>query len=287
MKTSKSQFLTVVLTLAVGLLCFNCKNNNANLAIASQKYQDLSETYLKHLANFNWEASFDMLSDDVVFKLPDGDSDTRTTFTGLEDVKAFWNTYQQRSGNQKAIFTDFVHLPVQVKQAQPNICSVGNFNLSYFSAELHYGSTVAKVRMHWAIHFNEVNKIDHILTYYDRTPIIEAAKQNMLSKNNGVVMPKSDMVVQVVKLMSSMDEEELLKIATERAEAYKGVPGLLQKYYVQLEEPGAYGGVLIWDSKASLQAFSKTELAKTIPTAYKVLSKPEVDVSEILFQLRD
>lgn len=288
MNTSKSSFpflkALVILTI---VLSYSCKSNHPNYEIASVQYQEWSETYLQHLAHFQWEASYAMLADNVVFKLPDGDNDTRTTFEGLKAVKEFWNNYQRNSGNQKTVFSDFVHVPVQVNQAVPNMCSTGVFNLSYFSAALHYGSVVANVRMHWAIHFNEADKIDLILAYYDRTPIIEAAKTNFLAKGTDNWSLDSDKIVQVVTLKSGLNEDKLLKIAIDRAAAYKEVPGLLQKYYTRLDEPGSYCGVLIWESKAALQAFSKTDLFATIPTAYKVLDKPEVDVSEILFQLRD
>lgn len=95
------------------------------------------------------------------------------------------------------------------------------------------------------------------------------------------------MIVQFVKLESALPEEELLSIAHDRAPQFRALPGLIQKYYVQLGEPGRYGGIYIWDSQESLDAFRQSELAATIPSAYKVMSKPDIEILQGMFQLRD
>lgn len=95
------------------------------------------------------------------------------------------------------------------------------------------------------------------------------------------------MILQMVKLKSALPEEELMKRAKEREPQFKAIPGLLQKYYVKLDEPGHYGGVYIWDSKESLMAFKESDLAKSIPKAYEVVEPPNIEVMNVLFQLRD
>lgn len=95
------------------------------------------------------------------------------------------------------------------------------------------------------------------------------------------------MILQMVKLKSALPEEELMKRAKEREPEFKAIPGLLQKYYVKLDEPGHYGGVYIWDSKESLMAFKESDLAKSIPKAYEVVEPPNIEVMNVLFQLRD
>ena len=202
-------------------------------------------------------------------------------------MRGFWDSYNEKSGNDKASFKDFVHIPVQVKQMDDNIGATGVFNLCYFSAELSYGSEKANVRMHWAFHFNEEKKIDGIYIYYDRTPIIKAANRNFLVSNYKDGGSGNEMVVQVIKIKSGLSEEELLVIARDRASNFRALPGLLQKYYVRLSEQGQYGGVYVWDSKESLQAYRMSDLAATISQAYKIVGQPNVEISEVLFQLRD
>jgi heme-degrading monooxygenase HmoA len=59
------------------------------------------------------------------------------------------------------------------------------------------------------------------------------------------------MVIQTIGIKSRLSEDELLQTARARAEKFKLVPGLLQKYYVRTSQPGEYGGVYVWDSKES------------------------------------
>ena len=95
------------------------------------------------------------------------------------------------------------------------------------------------------------------------------------------------MIIQIIKLKSGLTEEELLKIARERQPRFQALPGLIQKYYVKLDQPGHYSGIYVWDSMESLSAFRESELAATIPAAYKVVGKPDIEVMETFIQLRD
>ena len=95
------------------------------------------------------------------------------------------------------------------------------------------------------------------------------------------------MILQFVKLKSNLPEEELLSKAKERKPEFEAIPGLLQKYYVKMNEPGNFGGIYVWDSAESLKAFKESNLAKSIPEAYKVVEAPEVEIMDILFQLRN
>lgn len=260
---------------------------NPKYNIAAVEYEEITEAYLQHVASMEWEKSFAFLAEDVVFRLPDGDTDTRTSFKGLPEVKKFWNSYVEKSGNNQAVFTDFVHIPVQAVQKQDYVGTTGVFNLCYFSAKLSYGAETANVRMHWAFHFNEDKKIDGIYTYYDRTPIIEAAKKNFLSYQTRGNTQNDEMIIQIITLKSDLSEEELMATAKERAKKFREIPGLLQKYYTRLDQPGQYRGVYVWDSKKSMMAFKESELAAGIAKAYKVSEAPKIEIVDVLFQLRD
>jgi len=95
------------------------------------------------------------------------------------------------------------------------------------------------------------------------------------------------MVVQFIRLKSGLPEAELLKRAHDRAPRFRAVPGLLQKYYVKLGPPGEMAGIYVWDSNESLQAFKESELAKSIRQTYEVLEAPDIEILDVLFQLRD
>lgn len=95
------------------------------------------------------------------------------------------------------------------------------------------------------------------------------------------------MILQIVKLRTELTEEELLEIAHERAPEFRALPGLVQKYYVRREGPGEFAGIYLWDSRKSLDDFRESDLAKTIPEAYRVTEPPVIEVGEVLFPLRE
>ena len=72
------------------------------------------------------------------------------------------------------------------------------------------------------------------------------------------------MILLTVKLRTSLSEDELLRIAHERAPEFRAIPGLIQKYYVRRDGPGEFGGVYLWDSMESLAAYRESDLAKSI-----------------------
>lgn len=56
-------------------------------------------------------------------------------------------------------------------------------------------------------------------------------------------------------------------------EAFRKVPGLLQKYYLAEESTGAISGIYIFESKTARASFWESSLAKNIPARYRV--KPD------------
>lgn len=94
------------------------------------------------------------------------------------------------------------------------------------------------------------------------------------------------MILQIIRLKSNLPEDEILSKAREREAQFKAIPGLQQKYYVRMGEPGQYGGIYVWDSPESLQAFRASDLAATIPAAYEITETPNIETLDILFQLR-
>lgn len=94
------------------------------------------------------------------------------------------------------------------------------------------------------------------------------------------------MIIQFIRFETSLTEDEVLAIARERADQFRALPGLIQKYYVKLDQPNHYGGVYLWDSMESLGAYRQSELAATIPAAYQIVGAPKIEILEGLFQLR-
>ena len=95
------------------------------------------------------------------------------------------------------------------------------------------------------------------------------------------------MIIQIIKFETSLSEDEVVATANERADRFRALPGLIQKYYVKLGQPDQYGGVYIWDSMESLAAYRASDLAASIPAAYKVTGPPTIEILDSLFQLRE
>lgn len=93
------------------------------------------------------------------------------------------------------------------------------------------------------------------------------------------------MEILIFLFKSGMSMDEIAKTSEIRAEKYRKVKGLLQKYYVTDRSTDHIGGVFVFDSKESLEAFRNSELAKSTGEAYKFTEQPTIRVLEIAKRL--
>ena len=91
--------------------------------------------------------------------------------------------------------------------------------------------------------------------------------------------------MQVVRFRSAMAHADAVKAAEARLSAFRKVPGLIQKYYMD-EGDGWYRGIYIWESRAAMLAYRESDLFNSIPAAYEVAGAPEVDILKIMFTIR-
>jgi hypothetical protein len=91
-------------------------------------------------------------------------------------------------------------------------------------------------------------------------------------------------VIQYVKLQSGLPESEAMAMLRQREPRFREVPGLVQKIYGREAETGQICGIYIFESQAALAAFRQSELARTIPEAYKVESS-RIERYDVLFTL--
>ena len=80
---------------------------------------------------------------------------------------------------------------------------------------------------------------------------------------------------------SGLPMEEIAKASEKRAEQYRKVRGLLQKFYVSDLSTGHVGGIFVFDSKKNLKAFRDSDLAKSTGAVYKFAEPPSVRALEI------
>lgn len=95
------------------------------------------------------------------------------------------------------------------------------------------------------------------------------------------------MEVVFVTFESALSNEELEATLRSRAEKFREVEGLVQKFYLRDRERGRVGGFYIFDSEATRDAFFESDLRATIGDAYAVKGEPDVSLFNLLFPLRE
>lgn len=155
---------------------------DSKMSIAPAEYADLAEKSLQHFARFDYDAWGNTLADDVIYTFPDGDVDTRTKLEGKTANLDWWKSWRGSSGIESMTLTEFNHTPVSHAGPLKGGALPGVYDIAYFSNKLVYNGNPVAVRMNFAIHFNADKKIDRIVTYYDRSLIIQATGKNILDE---------------------------------------------------------------------------------------------------------
>ena len=172
-----SMFLLMVI---VSSFTKTSKAADSNFEIASEKHVKTTDKALRHLEKLEFDKWSQHLSDDIEYYFPDGDAGTRTKLIGKTEVMNWWKNWSVTSGIEQMSITNSVHVPVLSKKSLAYTGLSGVMVLSYFSNKMVYNGKPVNIRMHWAAHFNEDNLIDKYYTYYDRSPIIDVVKENIL-----------------------------------------------------------------------------------------------------------
>lgn len=94
-------------------------------------------------------------------------------------------------------------------------------------------------------------------------------------------------VLLLVRFRSKLSLEEVMTVANERADDFRALTGLQQKYYLQDPATGEYGGLYLWDSIEALDSYRKSELRATIAEAYQVEGEPRVEAYGVQMALRE
>lgn len=182
---------TTILTIIFSWLLFACNDSNSetqehaeqesgsNYAVASEKFAEINEKAMSHLANFEFDEWSMMLAEDVEYYFPDGDAN-RTVIRGKEEVVNWWKNWRETSGINTMEFVDIVSIPVEANQKLNYSGLTGVITITYFSNRMDFNGQPVNIRSNSATHFNEDSLIDRIYTYYDRTPILETVDNNIL-----------------------------------------------------------------------------------------------------------
>ena len=94
-------------------------------------------------------------------------------------------------------------------------------------------------------------------------------------------------LILLVKFKSALPFEEVMKVVHDRADDFRALGGLQQKYYLEETGTGEYGGLYLWDSAEALDEYRQSELRASIAAAYQAEGEPRVEVFKVLMPLRD
>ena len=95
------------------------------------------------------------------------------------------------------------------------------------------------------------------------------------------------MIIQIIRYKSGLSHDEVNERFIERSDRYRKVPGLMQKYYVKFTETGEYGGIYVWDSPESLDAWRAGNLSGTLTEAYQIEGEPGRELAEVMLVLHE
>ena len=142
------------------------------LEAASQEYANIVQKTLELMSTFEHDAYGEHMADDIIWYWPDGDSNTRHTIKGKNELISWWKNWQETTGG-KMTFTNTTFLPIKVNKPSNYYKLVGTGVLSYVDLTISLQDKSTSVRQHIVFMFNDDKKITHALLYYDRTGIIE------------------------------------------------------------------------------------------------------------------
>jgi len=94
-------------------------------------------------------------------------------------------------------------------------------------------------------------------------------------------------LVLLVKFKSRLPPDEMHTIMEERADDFRALEGLQQKYYLQDKATGEVAGLYLWESAEAFDEYRKSELRASIAAAYQAETEPRIEVYDLLMVLRD
>ena len=93
-------------------------------------------------------------------------------------------------------------------------------------------------------------------------------------------------LVLLVKFKSRLNFEEVVQVVDSRADEFRALKGLQQKYYLQDTATQEYAGLYLWESREDFLAYRDSELRASIAKAYQTEGEPRIEVFNVIKPLR-
>ncbi|MEO6687127.1 MAG: hypothetical protein ABIN24_14250 [Dyadobacter sp.] len=164
-----------------GTTCSVDRSERESFKVASSAYAILAEKSLDVMADFDLETWDTMLSDSVVYYVPDRNEKTNNKLTGKSALLAWWSNYIAVSGIKSMTIENAHYVPICSEKKGKKGELPGIQVIAYFSNNMIYEKGSVSVRMKFIIHFDENKMIDGYYTYYDASPIVKMQKDKNIA----------------------------------------------------------------------------------------------------------
>jgi ketosteroid isomerase-like protein len=142
----------------------------APVEIGDAALMDMGKAGLDNLSKGDIAAWMNSYADNAVYVWNNGDS-----LAGKKAISDYW-TDRRTNVIDSISFTNDVWLPVKVNESQnPAVVATGTWLLGWYMTTAKYkgGGTMTQW-IHATMHLNEAGKIDRVIQYLDRVPIMQA-----------------------------------------------------------------------------------------------------------------
>ena len=143
----------------------------APVEFADARYTDIGKVGFEALASGDVDKWMSSFADNAVYIWNNGDS-----AAGKPAISAYWK--KRRAEDIDSIkFSNVIWLPIKVSKTQANE-PPGVWLLSWYMVNVKYKTGKSMVQwMHMATHFDATDKIDQVVHYLDRAPVLAATKK--------------------------------------------------------------------------------------------------------------
>lgn len=142
-----------------------------SLEFGSMHYTEICHDQLKELSAADMDKFLNVFAEDVIYRFNNGDS-----IVGKAAVEQYW---RDRRANviDKIEFTNVIWLPLEVNDTTQGVRQ-GVWVLGWYKTNSTYktGKSVSQF-IHTMYHFNSNEKVDEVIQYFDRLPIMEANRK--------------------------------------------------------------------------------------------------------------
>jgi hypothetical protein len=131
----------------------------------------MGKAALTKLSEGNVDAWMEDFADNAMYRWNNGDS-----LAGKQAISDYWKA--RRSKDIKTIsFSNDIWLSMKVNNPQNNYVLPGQWLMSWYQVDATYSTGKSMTQwIHSTIHLNDAGKIDLMIQYLDRVPIMQAMK---------------------------------------------------------------------------------------------------------------